>query len=100
MDAEQQPGESQTPTEKKKLFSVESFVKIFPAVAKPAYKQSLNARLKWTGIALLSFLIMSYIPVFGVPTPSSNPELYEQFRFFEIVLGSRFGSLMSLGIGP
>lgn len=66
-----------------------------PAVTKPTYKQSLNSRLKWTGIVLLVYLLLSNISVYGVP-----PRTYEQFRFLEIVLGSKFGSLMTLGIGP
>jgi preprotein translocase subunit SecY len=49
----------------------------------------------WTGVALLLYLLLSYITVFGVSKTS-----YERFRFYEIVLGSRFGSLMTLGIGP
>jgi preprotein translocase subunit SecY len=69
--------------------------KYLPAVTKPLYKQSFNTRLKWTGIALLAFLVLSNITVFGV-----SPQANEQFRFLEIVLGSKFGSLMTLGIGP
>ncbi len=100
MEGERQtPGENKTVTEseekKEKFFSIERLAKFFPSVQKPAYKQSLNARLKWTGVALIAYLVMSYITVYGV-----SPSSYEQFRFFEIVLGSKFGSLMTLGIGP
>ncbi len=69
--------------------------RFLPAVSKPEYKQSLNRRLKWTGLALLLYLLLSYITVYGL-APSS----YQQFRFFEIVLGSKMGSIMTLGIGP
>ncbi|MEM5808405.1 MAG: preprotein translocase subunit SecY [Candidatus Aenigmatarchaeota archaeon] len=71
-------------------------VKLLPAISKPEYKQSLNQRLKWTGIALLLYLLLSWIIVYGVDVSTS----FQQFRFFEIVLGSKFGSLMTLGIGP
>ncbi|MEM7824916.1 MAG: hypothetical protein QXO27_02995 [Candidatus Aenigmatarchaeota archaeon] len=71
-------------------------VKLLPAISKPEYKQSLNQRLKWTGIALLLYLLLSWIIVYGVDVSAS----FQQFRFFEIVLGSKFGSLMTLGIGP
>ena len=74
------------------LKSVSSYI---PAIEKPTYKASFNTRLMWTGIALLLYLVLSNITVYGVA--KSN---YDRFRFFEIVLGSRFGSLMTLGIGP
>jgi len=77
---------------------VENFVKYVPSVHKPTYKQTVNIRLKWTGIALLLYFMMSFVQVFGVDT--SNSALSQQFQFFEIVLGSKFGSLMTLGIGP
>jgi len=79
--------------EKPELIS--KIAKFLPSVEKPLYKQGFNERLKWTGIALLLYLSMSVITVYGISGAS-----YEQFRFFEIVLGSKFGSLMTLGIGP
>src|SRR5438445_1012875 len=69
--------------------------KYLPSVEKPTFKQGFNTKIRWTGFALIMYLILSYIPVFGV-----SPSTYSQFRFFEIILGSRFGSLMTLGIGP
>jgi len=77
-------------------FDVGKVVKYIPSVEKPTYKQTFNTRLKWTGIALLMYFILSAITVFGLDKAAS----FEQFRFFEIVLGSKFGSLMTLGIGP
>jgi preprotein translocase subunit SecY len=66
-----------------------------PAVEKPTYKQPFNTRIKWTGIALLLYFLLSSVTIYGIETAD-----FEQFRFFEIVLGSKFGSLMTLGIGP
>lgn len=86
--------EQQTEEEKKDFAS--RIVKLLPSVGKPEYKQSLNQRLKWTGIALLLYLLLSWITVFGINESAS----FQQFRFFEIVLGSKFGSIMTLGIGP
>src|SRR3972149_982526 len=74
---------------------LKKIARFIPAIEKPTYKQSFNTRLSWTGIALILYLVLSYITIFGVSAAS-----YERFRFFEIVLGSRFGSLMTLGIGP
>lgn len=66
-----------------------------PAVQKPLYKQSFNTRLKWTGVALILYIVLANITIAGIESAD-----YQQFRFFEIVLGSRFGSIMTLGIGP
>ncbi len=82
-------------TEEKKPDLVKKISKFLPAVGKPEYKQSLNTRLKWTGIALLCYFVLSYISVYGL-----SPSSYEQFQLFQIVLGSKMGSLMTLGIGP
>ncbi len=81
--------------QKKKEEFLSKIAKYIPAVEKPTYKPSFNSRLTWTGIALFLYLLLSYITVFGV-APTSNAK----FSFYEIVLGSRFGSLMTLGIGP
>ena len=86
--------EEEQPEEKKDFVS--KIVRLLPAISKPEYKQGLNARLKWTGIALLLFLLLSWITVYGIDESAS----FEQFKFFEIVLGSKFGSIMTLGIGP
>jgi preprotein translocase subunit SecY len=77
-------------------FDIEKVTKYIPSVEKPTYKQTFNTRLKWTGIALLLYFVLSAITVYGIDKGAS----FEQYRFFEIVLGSKFGSLMTLGIGP
>jgi preprotein translocase subunit SecY len=82
-------------TEEKKPDLVKRISKFLPAVGKPEYKQGLNTRLKWTGIALLCYFVLSYISVYGL-----SPSSYQQFQLFQIVLGSKMGSLMTLGIGP
>lgn len=81
--------------EQKKEQMISKIAKYIPSVEKPTYKQSFNTRLGWTGAALLLYLLLSYITVYGV-----NKTSYSRFSFYEIVLGSRFGSLMTLGIGP
>jgi preprotein translocase subunit SecY len=74
---------------------IDKIAKFLPSVVKPTYKQSFNKRLVWTGIALVAYLLLANVTAFGVQR-SNNPQL----TFLEIVLGSRFGSLMTLGIGP
>ena len=75
--------------------NVPGIAKYIPAVEQPTYKQPFNTRIKWTGIALLLYFILSSVTIYAIETTSS-----EQFRFYEVVLGSKFGSLMTLGIGP
>jgi preprotein translocase subunit SecY len=74
---------------------ISKVARFIPTVKKPTYRQTLRTRLKWTAIILVGYLVMSFIPIYGVA-----PATYEQYRFLEIVLGSKFGSLMTLGISP
>ena len=75
------------------------FRKIFsfiPEVKSPDEKKlSFNVKLKWTIIVLISFFVLANIPLFGL----SNNAL-ERFRYLAIILGTDFGSIISLGIGP
>jgi len=73
----------------------EKISKFLPSVEKPTYQQPFNTKLKWTVFALLMYLSLSNITVYGIQKTS-----YEQYRFYEVVLGSKFGSVMTLGIGP
>jgi len=68
-----------------------------PVVVKPTFRQSLNQRIKWTTIVLILYLLLSHITVFGL---EKTPEVATGLRFYEIVLGSRMGSIVTLGIGP
>jgi preprotein translocase subunit SecY len=75
------------------------FRKIFqfiPEVKSPEEKKlSFNVKLKWTLIVLASFFVLANIPLFGL----SNNAL-ERFKYLAIILGTDFGSIISLGIGP
>ncbi len=67
-----------------------------PEVKNPDEKKlSFNVKLKWTLIVLASFFILANIPLFGL----SNNAL-ERFKYLAIILGTDFGSIISLGIGP
>jgi len=75
------------------------FRKIFqfiPEVKSPEEKKlSFNVKLKWTLIVLIAFFILTNIPLFGL----SNNAL-DRFKYLAIILGTDFGSIISLGIGP
>src|SRR3989344_6592012 len=69
---------------------------IIPEVKKPDEKKvSFNVKLKWTLIILVTFFVLANIPLFGL----SNNAL-ERFKYLAILLGTDFGSIISLGIGP
>lgn len=74
---------------------VEKIMKFLPEVKSPEKKLSLKTKLKWTGIILLIYFILGFIPLFGL-----GENALQQFEFLSIVLGAQFGSLISLGIGP
>src|SRR4030042_545412 len=67
-----------------------------PEVRSPEEKKlSFNVKLKWTLIVLVAFFILANVPLFGL----SNNAL-ERFKYLAIILGTDFGSIISLGIGP
>jgi preprotein translocase subunit SecY len=76
-----------------------NLTKIFgfiPEIIKPEEKKvAFNTKLKWTLIVLLSFFVLANIPLFGL---SANA--LERFEYLAIILGTDFGSIISLGIGP
>ena len=70
--------------------------KFIPEVTSPSEKKvSFNVKFKWTLIILGAFFILANIPLFGL----SNNAL-ERFEYLAIILGTDFGSIISLGIGP
>lgn len=69
---------------------------IIPEVKVPEEKKlSFNVKLKWTLIVLISFFVLANVSLFGL----SNNAL-ERFKYLSIILGTDFGSIVSLGIGP
>ena len=67
-----------------------------PEVTKPGEKKlSFNVKLKWTLIILISFFVLANISLFGLSTNA-----LERFEYLAIILGTDFGSIISLGIGP
>jgi preprotein translocase subunit SecY len=75
------------------------FRKIFnfiPEVTKPEEKKvSFNVKLKWTLIVLVSFFVLANIPLFGL-----SKNALARFEYLAMILGTDFGSIISLGIGP
>jgi len=80
------------------MFDITKLNKFLFTVEKPIYKVSINKKLMWTGIVLVVFYLMSsqlFGRVYGVAEGAG-----QQFKALQMLLGSSFGTLMTLGIGP
>ncbi len=67
-----------------------------PEVKGPTQKRlSFKEKLKWTGIVLVGFFVLGLLPLYGL---GNNALQY--FQQLSIILGAKFGSIISLGIGP
>src|SRR3989338_1788643 len=74
---------------------IDSISSRLPGIADPKGFVSFKSRLKWTALILLLFLIMGQITLYGI-----SPTERSRLQFFELILGSSIGSLITLGIGP
>ena len=67
-----------------------------PEVKPPQKKVPFNTRLLWTAAALVIYLVMNQIPLYGIPQTSGG----DPFATMRIIFASSRGTLMELGIGP
>jgi preprotein translocase subunit SecY len=76
--------------------ALEKILYNLPEVKHPIEKKlAFNQKLKWTLIILAAFFILANIPLFGLAKNS-----LDRFEYLAIILGTDFGSIISLGIGP
>lgn len=67
-----------------------------PEIKHPIEKKlSFNVKIKWTLIILFAFFILANIPLYGLGKNS-----LARFEYLATILGTDFGSIISLGIGP
>lgn len=67
-----------------------------PEVRAPTEKKvSFNVKMKWTLVIIVGYFILANIPLFGISGNSLS-----RFEYLAIMLGTSFGSIISLGIGP
>ena len=71
------------------------FQKILPSVKDPAKVPVLKQKLIWTGIVLVVFFILGTIKLIGV-----SPDALISLEYFQMIMASQLGTLISLGIGP
>ncbi|EZQ03840.1 preprotein translocase subunit SecY [Candidatus Acidianus copahuensis] len=67
-----------------------------PAVAKPTQKPNLSQKLMWSIIAVVIYLVMASVPLYGVTSSS----ILGNFLQEEVIFASTAGTLAQLGIGP
>ena len=71
-------------------------LKNLPEVTSPTEKKlSFNVKLKWTIIVLVAFFVMSNIALYGLADNA-----LARFEYLAVIMGTNFGSIISLGIGP
>ncbi|MCL5730032.1 MAG: preprotein translocase subunit SecY [Candidatus Pacearchaeota archaeon] len=71
-------------------------LKFIPEIKSPEEKKlSFKEKAKWTIIVLLAFFVLTNIPLFGL-----SQNALSRFQYLAIILGTNFGSIISLGIGP
>lgn len=68
---------------------------MLPSIEKPDKRLTLKEKLKWTALVLILFFAMGSVMVYGV-----NPGAVTRLQFYEIIFGSKMGSIITLGIGP
>jgi len=69
--------------------------RFLPEVGSPQRSVGFNEKLFWTLMALAIYLIMSEIPLYGVPAGQGL-----ELTALRVIFASNRGTLMELGIGP
>ncbi|MDH7478253.1 MAG: preprotein translocase subunit SecY [Candidatus Bathyarchaeota archaeon] len=69
--------------------------RIIPEIKAPERRVRFNEKIFWTAIVLVIYLIMSEVPLYGIPAATQ-----ESFSALRIIWASHRGTLMELGIGP
>ena len=74
---------------------LEPIFKFIPEVKSPVHHEDFNEKLKWTGIILILYYILTQIPLYGLA-----PGAIDSFAQLRAVMAGSFGSILTLGIGP
>ena len=69
--------------------------RILPEIKVPERKVSFNEKIFWTALVLIIYLVMSEIPLYGIPQSAQD-----EFSALRVIFASNRGTLMELGIGP
>jgi preprotein translocase subunit SecY len=75
---------------------IQKIVNLLPEVRPPTEKKlDFNVKLKWTLIILAAFFVLMNVQLYGLAQNA-----LEHFAYLAVILGTDFGSIISLGIGP
>ena len=66
-----------------------------PEVRSPEKKGSIKNRLLWTFGIVVLYIFLATIPLYGI-----SSETAQYFKTLEILIGAKFGTLLTLGVGP
>lgn len=67
-----------------------------PEVRSPKQKRlSFKEKMKWTIVSLILFYVLSMVALVGL-----GENQLQRFELLSVILGAKFGSIISLGIGP
>ena len=77
------------------LDSLEPIFRFIPEVKSPVHREDFNEKLKWTGIVLILYFILTQIPLYGL-----GPGSIDGLSQLRAVMAGSFGSILTLGIGP
>ena len=68
---------------------------LIPQVRSPTYRVPFKEKLKWTGVILILYFLLTVVPLFGLSSTA-----VDQFAQLRAVMAGNFGSIITLGIGP
>jgi len=68
--------------------------RFLPEVAPAGRRVGFNEKLLWTGIALVIYLVMCEVPLYGVARGG------QEITYLRVIFASNQGTLMEFGIGP
>lgn len=70
--------------------------RFLPEATPPKRRVGFNQKLLWTALALIVYLIMAEIPLYGLQAGESGFEM----SYLRVIFASNRGTLLELGIGP
>lgn len=74
---------------------LQPIISLLPQVRSPGQRMPFKEKLKWTGIILILYFVLTQVALFGL-----SPNAVDQFAQLRAVLAGSFGSIITLGIGP
>lgn len=72
------------------------FIRAMPEIKTPDREVSFKEKIIWTAVALIIYIVMSNIPLFGVDIQETE----DYFYWLRVILASQRGTLTEMGIGP